>query len=65
MLGTLVYSAAYLGILALLNSMNWFERDLPFLEAMRFIVLPALLYNAALMFLLLPLLNRMPESQDL
>ena len=64
-LGTLVYSAAYLGLLALLNSMNWFDRDLPFLEAMRFIVLPALLYNAALMFLLLPLLNRMPESQDL
>ena len=64
-LGTLVYSSAYLAILALLNSMDWFKRDLPFLEAMRFIVLPALLYNAALMFLILPLLNRMPESQDL
>jgi rod shape-determining protein MreD len=64
-LGTLVYAAVYLGILALLNSMKWFERDLLFLEAMRYIVLPALLYNTALMFLFIPLLNRMPESQDI
>lgn len=65
MLGTLVYASVYLAILALLNSMGWFARDLPFLEAIRFIVLPALLYNTALMLLLLPLLNRMPESQDI
>jgi rod shape-determining protein MreD len=64
-LGTLVYASVYLGILAVLNSMGWFQRDLPFLEAMRFIVLPALLYNTAVMFVFLPLLNRMPESQDI
>ena len=52
-------------ILAALNAMDWFPRDLSFLEALRYIVLPALLYNTALMFLFLPLLNRMPESQDL
>jgi hypothetical protein len=55
----------YLAILALLNSMQWFPRNLPFLEAMRYIVLPATLYNTAIMLVLLPLLNRMPESQDL
>jgi rod shape-determining protein MreD len=64
-LGTLAYASVYLGILALLNSMQWFPRNLPFLEAMRYIVLPATLYNTAIMLLLLPLLNRMPESQDL
>ena len=64
-LGTFVYASVYLGILALLNSMDWFRRDLPFLEAMRYIVLPSLLYNTALMLVLVPLLNRMPESQDL
>jgi hypothetical protein len=40
-------------------------RDLLFLEAMRYIVLPATLYNTAIMLLMVPLLNRMPESQDL
>ena len=64
-LGTLAYASVYLGILAVLNAMQWFARDLPFLEAMRYIVLPATLYNTAIMLLLLPLLNRMPESQDL
>lgn len=64
-LGTLGYAVVYLGILTVLNAMDWFERDLAFLEAVRFIVLPALLYNTALMFLFLPLLNRMPESQDI
>ena len=64
-LGTLVYAVVYLGILTVLNAMGWFTRNLAFLEAIRFIVLPALLYNTALMFVFLPLLNRMPESQDI
>ena len=64
-LGTMAYASVYLAILAVLNAMQWFARDLPFLEAMRYIVLPATLYNTAIMLLLLPLLNRMPESQDL
>ncbi len=64
-LGTLTYAAVYLAILTLLKTMGWFGRDLPFLEAMRYIVLPATLYNTVLMLLALPLLNRMPESQDL
>jgi rod shape-determining protein MreD len=64
-LGTLAYASVYLAILAVLNAMDWFARDLPFLDAMRYIVLPATLYNTAIMLLMLPLLNRMPESQDL
>jgi rod shape-determining protein MreD len=64
-LGTLAYAAVYLAILAVFNSMAWIERPMPFLDAMRYIVMPATLYNTAIMLLLLPLLNRMPESQDL
>jgi hypothetical protein len=64
-LGTLAYATVYLALLAGLNAMQWFTRDLPFFDAMRYIVLPATLYNTVLMLLVLPLLNRMPESQDL
>jgi rod shape-determining protein MreD len=64
-LGTLTYAGVYLALLAILNTGGWFERNLPTFEAVQYIVLPATLYNTALMLLLLPLLNRMPESQDL
>ena len=64
-MGTIVYATVYLGILAVLNAAGWFARDLPFLETVRNIVLPATLYNTAIMLLFLPLLNRMPESQDI
>jgi rod shape-determining protein MreD len=64
-LGTLTYAAVYLAILAVFNSMGWLVRPMPFVDAMQYIVLPATLYNTAIMLLLLPLLNRMPESQDL
>lgn len=64
-LGTLVYAGVYLGLLAALTASGWFERPLPFLDTARFIVLPAMLYNTAIMLLLIPLLNRMPESQDI
>lgn len=64
-LGTLVYASVYLALLAVLNTAGWFARDLPFVDTMRYIVMPAMLYNTALMLLALPLLNRMPESQDI
>ena len=51
--------------LAILNAAGWFDRNLPFMDTMRYVVLPATLYNTAIMLLLLPLLNRMPESQDI
>jgi rod shape-determining protein MreD len=64
-LGTLTYAAVYLLILVVLNTAGWFIRPLPWLETVRSIVLPATLYNTVLMVLLLPFLNRMPESQDI
>lgn len=64
-LGTLAYAVVYLALLAGLNAAGWLARELPFVDTMRFIVLPAMLYNTGLMLLLLPLLNRMPESQDI
>jgi rod shape-determining protein MreD len=64
-LGTIVYSLVYLGLIAGLNAAGWFQRDVPFIEMMRDVVLPATLYNTAIMLLLVPFINRMPESQDL
>jgi rod shape-determining protein MreD len=64
-LGTLAYSLVYLGLLAVLNAAGWFPREVPLLEMMRDIVLPASLYNTSIMLVLVPFLNRMPESQDL
>ena len=63
--GTLTYALVYLAILTVLDAGGWFERTLPFLDTMRAIVLPAMLYNTLLMLLLIPMLNRMPESQDI
>jgi hypothetical protein len=65
MLGTLVYDAVYLLTLAALNMAGLFERSLPLWDIFRYVVFPAMLYNTALMLLVLPLLNRVPESQDI
>ncbi len=64
-LGTLVYAAVYLVILAILEVAGASSLRLPLLDTVRDIVLPVTVYNTALMLLLLPLLNRLPESQDL
>jgi hypothetical protein len=64
-LGTLVYAAAYLAILGVLQYFQVAHHDLPLWPTVQKIVMPALLYNTTLMILLLPLLNRVPESQDL
>lgn len=64
-LGTLVYAFVYLGLLATLKAAGWFVRELPILDMVRFIVLPAVVYNTAIMLLAIPFLNRMPESQDI
>ncbi|GIV77149.1 rod shape-determining protein MreD [Litorilinea aerophila] len=65
LLGTLVYATAYLSILGLLRSFNLANYYLPFWTTLQHVVAPAMLYNATLMLLLLPFLNRVPESQDL
>lgn len=64
-LGTLIYAAVYLTILAILDVAGASTLRLPLLDAVRDIVLPVTVYNTALMLLLLPVLNRLPESQDL
>ncbi len=57
-LGTLTYSYIYLGILSLV------DHRLPFWETTERLILPAVLYNGAIMLLLTPLLNRLPEQQE-
>lgn len=58
-LGTLVYSFLYLSILTLVN------HRLSFWETLFQIVLPSTLYNSVLMFLLIPLLYRWLDRQEL
>lgn len=64
-LGTIAYAAVYLLIFGILALAGWSTRNLPLFETVRDIVLPVTLYNTVLMLVLLPFLNRMPESQDL
>lgn len=64
-LGTLVYATVYLAMLGILEVAGVSTLRLPIVETIRDIVLPVTVYNTALMFLVLPVLNRLPESQDL
>lgn len=57
-LGTLVYSYLYLGLLVLVN------HRLPFWEVTQRLILPAMVYNGAIMLLLTPFLNRLPEQRE-
>ncbi|MBX3051788.1 MAG: rod shape-determining protein MreD [Caldilineaceae bacterium] len=57
-LGTLVYSYFYWALLALL------DHRLPLLHTTTRLILPAVVYNGAIMLLLTPLLNRLPEQQE-
>ena len=57
-LGTLTYSYIYWGILTLVG------HRLPFWETTERLVFPAVLYNGAIMLLLTPFLNRLPEQQE-
>jgi rod shape-determining protein MreD len=63
--GTVVYSGAYLGILAVLQYLDVTHHQVPLLATAQNVVLPALIYNTTLMVILIPFLNRIPESQDL
>lgn len=64
-LGTVVYGAAYLALLSVLQYLRVAQHNLPLALTVQNILVPALVYNTTLMILLLPLLNRVPESQDL
>lgn len=63
--GTLVYAGAYLGILAVLELLDVTNHRVPLLAMVQNVVVPAVVYNTTLMVVLIPLLNRIPESQDL
>jgi rod shape-determining protein MreD len=63
--GTLVYAGAYLGILAVLQYLDVAEHQVPLWATVQNVVIPALVYNTTLMVILIPFLNRIPESQDL
>ncbi len=56
--GTLGYAAAYLAVLAAIG------HDLPWQNTVERLVLPEVLYNGALMLILTPLLNRIPEPRE-
>ena len=63
--GTIVYAGAYLGILAVLEYLQVAQHRAPLLLMVQNVVVPAVVYNTTLMVLLIPFLNRIPESQDL
>jgi rod shape-determining protein MreD len=62
---TLVYAGAYLGILAVLQYLNVSHHQVTLFVTMQNVVVPAVVYNTTLMVILIPFLNRIPESQDL
>jgi rod shape-determining protein MreD len=62
---TLVYAGAYLGILAVLQYLDVTQHQVPLLATVQNVVVPAVVYNTTLMVILIPFLNRIPESQDL
>ncbi|MCC6169566.1 MAG: rod shape-determining protein MreD [Caldilineaceae bacterium] len=64
-LGTAVYGVAYLALLSVLQYFRVAQHSLPWGLTVQNILAPALVYNTTLMILLLPLLNHVPESQEL
>ena len=73
-LGTLIYSLVYLGILNGLNTAaqlpllaTWAipEHAIPLWATVQQIVIPAMDYNTTLVLFMTPLLNRVPEQQEL
>ena len=62
---TAVYAFTYLTILAALDYLGVAEYSLQVFPTLQYIVIPALAYNAFLMLLAMPFLNRLPESQDI
>lgn len=73
-LGTLIYGGVYLGILAALNlaaqlpllaTLSIPLHSLPLWTTIQQIVIPAMFYNTTLILFLTPLLNRIPEQQEL
>lgn len=68
--GTLVYGLVYAGILLALGGLNdalntdALRRQFPFWETVQAVIVPATIYNTVLMLLLIPVLNRIPETPE-
>jgi rod shape-determining protein MreD len=65
MAGTLVYATTYLAILAALEYLDVAHHALPIWSTLQYVVAPVLLYNTTLIVVIMPFLNRVPESQDI
>jgi rod shape-determining protein MreD len=63
MASTAVYGLSYVSILLLLNSFGVGVYRVPLWETVQYVIAPSLIYNTTLMIILLPFLNRIPESQ--
>jgi rod shape-determining protein MreD len=59
--GTLTYALVYMGILGGLNALGLWASSLPLVPTLERVVVPAVVYNTALMLAALPLLNRVPN----
>ena len=74
--GTVVYALAYIWVLlaldvvvrlpffSALNLASDTPLRVPFFAVLQYTVLPSVAYNAAIMLVLTPILNRIPEAQD-
>lgn len=62
---TVIYALAYLALLTVLQYLRVTYHQVLLVPTLQNVVIPAMLYNIALMVALIPLLNRIPESQDL
>jgi rod shape-determining protein MreD len=69
-LGTLTYGVVYTGTLLALNGLidltgvDALHHRLPLWETVQQVVLPSIAYNTVLMLLLIPILNRIPETPE-
>ena len=69
-LGTLIYGVVYAGTLLALNGLidviglDVLRHRLPFWETVQQVILPSMAYNTVLMLLLIPVLNRIPETPE-
>ncbi len=63
--GTLVYAFTYMSILVLLDFFDLARHNLPVWLTVQRVVIPAVIYNTTLMVIVMPFLNRVPESQDI
>ena len=63
--GTAIYGFVYLGILFALDVLVINIWEVPLVATVQHIILPATVYNMLLMLLMIPLINRYPESQEI